>query len=129
MSYSIRSSYAGTDLQEIQIDKKDKYVTHAMDPVEPLEIVFRDLQFSVPVVDPVTKEQSIKRVLKGVTGVFRPGRLTVILGSSGAGKTSLLNAIAGAAAAKAGTLENRLLGVIFARCLATCIKMILYFTR
>lgn len=36
-----------------------------------------------------------KRILKGVSGRFRPGRLTAILGPSGAGKTSLLNCLTG----------------------------------
>jgi ABC-type multidrug transport system ATPase subunit len=109
MSNPDKSSLADTDLQEIRIDEKKGNVIHTVDPADQLEIIFRDLQFSVPVVDPITKKPSVKRILKGVTGTFQPGRLTVILGSSGAGKTTLLNAIAGAATAAAGTLEGELL--------------------
>ena len=36
-----------------------------------------------------------KEILRGVSGHFRPGKLTAILGPSGAGKTSLLNILAG----------------------------------
>ncbi|RKP22687.1 P-loop containing nucleoside triphosphate hydrolase protein, partial [Syncephalis pseudoplumigaleata] len=50
-----------------------------------------------------------KTILNGVTGVFNPGRLTVILGSSGAGKTSLLNVLAGESTTNAGRLTGELL--------------------
>ncbi len=36
-----------------------------------------------------------KPILRGVNGAFRPGRMTAIMGLSGAGKTTLMNTIAG----------------------------------
>ncbi|KAJ2663369.1 hypothetical protein IW148_002499 [Coemansia sp. RSA 1199] len=36
-----------------------------------------------------------KIILNGLSGAFRPGRITVILGPSGSGKTTLLNLLAG----------------------------------
>lgn len=36
-----------------------------------------------------------KEILKGVSGCFKPGQLTAIMGPSGAGKTTLLNILAG----------------------------------
>ncbi len=36
-----------------------------------------------------------KVILKAISGIFRPGRLTAIMGPSGAGKTSLLDVLAG----------------------------------
>lgn len=36
-----------------------------------------------------------KKVVKGVTGLFKSGELTAIMGPSGAGKTSLLNILTG----------------------------------
>ncbi|XP_045447263.1 ATP-binding cassette sub-family G member 1 [Melitaea cinxia] len=36
-----------------------------------------------------------KNILKGVSGCFKPGQLTAIMGPSGAGKTTLLNILAG----------------------------------
>lgn len=42
--------------------------------------------------DPGGKEQVI---LAGVSGALRPGRLTFILGPSGAGKTTLMKILAG----------------------------------
>lgn len=43
--------------------------------------------------DPATGKtrQGEKHILSGITARFRPGRLTAIMGASGAGKTSLLN--------------------------------------
>jgi ABC-type multidrug transport system ATPase subunit len=38
---------------------------------------------------------SRKEILKNVSGTFKNGRLTAILGPSGAGKTSLLNILSG----------------------------------
>jgi len=37
-----------------------------------------------------------RQVLKGLSGVIHAGRLTAIMGASGAGKTSLLNVLVGA---------------------------------
>ena len=42
-------------------------------------------------------------VLAGVSGALRSGRLTAIMGPSGAGKTSLLNVVSGKAASYATT--------------------------
>jgi ABC-type multidrug transport system ATPase subunit len=36
-----------------------------------------------------------KRILHGVSGQFRSGEISVIMGPSGAGKTTLLNILAG----------------------------------
>ncbi|KAJ3109158.1 ATP-binding cassette sub- G member 1 [Phlyctochytrium planicorne] len=65
-------------------------------------VVFKNLGYSVTVKEGKVAKQ--KDILKGVTGEFRPGRLTAIMGASGAGKTSLLNVIAGEA--KIGTTSG-----------------------
>ena len=41
------------------------------------------------------KEVKEKKILSNVSCDFRPGRLTAVMGSSGAGKTSLLKMVAG----------------------------------
>ncbi|RKO88480.1 hypothetical protein BDK51DRAFT_42556 [Blyttiomyces helicus] len=70
-----------------------------------LQIVFRNLAFSVVVGS--KKERHEKVILKDITGVFRPGRFTAIMGASGAGKTSLLNVLAGEA--RTGNVSGQLL--------------------
>jgi len=69
-----------------------------------VELVFRELGYKVKVASPSTKkcppfsntpDCQMKAILRGVTGAIKPGRLTCILGASGAGKTSLLNILSG----------------------------------
>ncbi|KAG8380526.1 hypothetical protein BUALT_Bualt06G0024800 [Buddleja alternifolia] len=52
-----------------------------------IEIAFRDLT--------VTLKGKHKNLLRCVTGKIRPGRITAIMGPSGAGKTTFLSAVAG----------------------------------
>ncbi|KAL0267316.1 UNVERIFIED_CONTAM: hypothetical protein PYX00_009620 [Menopon gallinae] len=56
-----------------------------------IELEFRDLTL----VRNGKHGQTQKEILKGANGRFKPGRLTAILGPSGAGKTSLLNILTG----------------------------------
>lgn len=53
-----------------------------------------DLAWNQLYLDLKLKDGSIKSILSGVSGVASSGRLTAIMGPSGAGKTSLLNALA-----------------------------------
>lgn len=46
--------------------------------------------------------EGYKRILKEMSATFEPGTITAIMGSSGAGKTSLLNVLAGRAQGKIG---------------------------
>lgn len=67
-------------------------------PFEPLTVVFQDLQYYIdtPV---VVKERGFSRkklqLLCDITGAFRPGVLTALMGVSEAGKTTLLDVLAG----------------------------------
>ncbi|KAL3896285.1 MAG: hypothetical protein SGCHY_004168 [Lobulomycetales sp.] len=56
-------------------------------------IQFRDINFSVS--KKVKRKVETKVILRGVSGVFKPGRITAVMGASGAGKTSLLQILAG----------------------------------
>ncbi|KAL2525868.1 ABC transporter G family member 24 [Abeliophyllum distichum] len=54
-----------------------------------IEIAFRDLT--------VTLKGKNKILLRSITGKIRPGRITAVMGPSGAGKTTFLSALAGKA--------------------------------
>jgi ABC-type multidrug transport system fused ATPase/permease subunit len=72
--------------------------------IQPLELVFKNLTFSVVDKKETKRQRKTRRrgdepikkvILNNLNGIFRAGRLTAIMGPSGAGKTSLLDAIAG----------------------------------
>uniref|UniRef100_K3WZJ7 ABC transporter domain-containing protein n=1 Tax=Globisporangium ultimum (strain ATCC 200006 / CBS 805.95 / DAOM BR144) TaxID=431595 RepID=K3WZJ7_GLOUD len=58
----------------------------------PVTVAFCDLWYSVP--SPSNPKESID-LLKGITGFALPGTITALMGSSGAGKTTLMDVIAG----------------------------------
>lgn len=74
-------------------------------PFEPLVMTFRNVEYSVSLpknanVDPATITSSGPhagqlRLLKDISGVFRPHVLTALMGASGAGKTTLMDVLAG----------------------------------
>ncbi|KAJ0755161.1 putative ABC transporter, P-loop containing nucleoside triphosphate hydrolase [Helianthus annuus] len=67
-------------------------------PFEPLTITFQDLQYYVePPLEMREHGFTGKRLqlLRDITGAFRPGVLTALMGVSGAGKTTLLDVLAG----------------------------------
>ncbi|XP_047941583.1 pleiotropic drug resistance protein 3-like isoform X2 [Salvia hispanica] len=67
-------------------------------PFEPLSIVFQDVQYYVEPPKTMKKHgvsQKRLQLLHNITGAFRPGVLTALMGVSGAGKTTLLDVLAG----------------------------------
>eukprot|EP00253_Pinus_taeda_P012741 PITA_12741 len=67
-------------------------------PFEPLSIAFDDISYYVDMPAEM-KEQGITetrlQLLRSVSGAFRPGVLTALVGVNGAGKTTLMDVLAG----------------------------------
>ncbi|KAE9211124.1 ABC transporter G family member 36 [Phytophthora fragariae] len=70
----------------------------------PVALAFKDLWYSVPL--PHHKHESID-LLKGISGYALPGTMTALMGSSGAGKTTLMDVIAGGKTG--GTIRGEIL--------------------
>ncbi|KAB2599225.1 hypothetical protein D8674_009496 [Pyrus ussuriensis x Pyrus communis] len=67
-------------------------------PFEPLTISFKDVQYYVDT-PPEMRQHAFKekklQLLKDITGAFRPGILTALIGVTGAGKTTLMDVPSG----------------------------------
>ncbi|KAK7320707.1 hypothetical protein VNO77_30426 [Canavalia gladiata] len=67
-------------------------------PFQPLSLTFDEIRYSVDMPQEM-KSQGVcedrLELLKGISGAFRPGVLTALMGVSGAGKTTLLDVLAG----------------------------------
>ncbi|KAK9682599.1 hypothetical protein RND81_10G084400 [Saponaria officinalis] len=67
-------------------------------PFQPLAITFDEIRYSLDMPAEM-KGQGVSEdrleLLKGVSGAFRPGVLTALMGVSGAGKTTLMDVLAG----------------------------------
>lgn len=97
----------GKDTEKKKRSKKNKDITGAsnMTPtmmkkmkekkIHPIQLHFSDLSFDVKLPKKSRRAPTEwKTILSDITGTFNPGTITAIMGSSGAGKTSLLNVLA-----------------------------------
>ncbi|KAL3745058.1 hypothetical protein ACJRO7_014206 [Eucalyptus globulus] len=65
-------------------------------PFTPLSMTFENVTYSVDMPEGFQDSQQNRlMLLNGVSGAFRPGVLTALMGVSGAGKTTLLDVLAG----------------------------------
>ncbi|XP_006652070.1 ABC transporter G family member 34-like [Oryza brachyantha] len=67
-------------------------------PFTPLSLTFSDIKYSVDMPQEMKAHGVVEdrlELLKGVSGSFRPGVLTALMGVSGAGKTTLMDVLAG----------------------------------
>ncbi|KAG2454171.1 hypothetical protein HYH02_001206 [Chlamydomonas schloesseri] len=62
---------------------------------KPVVMAFKDVSYFVPHPDKGNQKGKELQLLNGVSGVFRPGVLTSLMGASGAGKTTLMDVLAG----------------------------------
>ncbi|KAE9357420.1 ABC transporter G family member 36 [Phytophthora fragariae] len=69
----------------VEMDNREKNFT-------PVTVAFQDLHYFVP--DPKNPKEQLE-LLKGINGFAVPGSITALMGSSGAGKTTLMDVIAG----------------------------------
>ncbi|KAG9402602.1 hypothetical protein AC1031_007211 [Aphanomyces cochlioides] len=67
-------------------------VAIAVQSFTPVTLAFKDLHYFVP--NPTKGEPDLE-LIKGVSGYALPGTVTALMGSSGAGKTTLMDVIAG----------------------------------
>jgi ABC-type multidrug transport system ATPase subunit len=100
------------DLEYGKIDHGRKSSNMSLVNQRQIKIVCQDLQFSVIQKKKCSSKRTTrlgwcsrgqsqqKTIINGITASFRPGRLTAVMGASGAGKTSLLSLLAG--------IDNRL---------------------
>ncbi|KAM1961523.1 hypothetical protein ACFX16_021942 [Malus domestica] len=78
-------------------------------PFEPLAVAFQDVQYYVDTPLEMRKRgftQKRLQLLSDVTGSFRPGILTALMGVSGAGKTTLMDVLCGRKTG--GTIEGEI---------------------
>ncbi|GAA0165574.1 ATP-binding cassette [Lithospermum erythrorhizon] len=84
----------GNTMTEMNENKKRGMIL----PFEPHSLTFDNVKYSVDMPAEM-KDQGAEEdrlvLLKGVSGAFRPGVLTALMGVSGAGKTTLMDVLAG----------------------------------
>ncbi|KAG3079153.1 ABC transporter G family member 29 [Phytophthora idaei] len=89
-------SYALIKTPKSKDDKSDVIVELPVGDREksftPVTVAFQDLHYWVP--DPHNPKEQLE-LLKGINGFAVPGSITALMGSSGAGKTTLMDVIAG----------------------------------
>ncbi|KAI9196707.1 hypothetical protein LWI28_026286 [Acer negundo] len=95
----------GTPLKNVSGSESGRMVL----PFEPLTLTFQDVQYYVDAPLEMRNRgfnQKKLQLLSDITGAFRPGILTALMGVSGAGKTTLMDVLAGRKTG--GTIEGEI---------------------
>ncbi|KAK9149767.1 hypothetical protein Scep_008524 [Stephania cephalantha] len=94
-SSNVHSEYSGSEVVAHSSSQTNKGMIL---PFTPHSITFDDIKYSVDMPAEM-KAQGLEEdrllLLKGLSGSFRPGVLTALMGVSGAGKTTLMDVLAG----------------------------------
>ncbi|KAK4388918.1 Pleiotropic drug resistance protein 1 [Sesamum angolense] len=94
-SVSARSASSRVDgINEADPNRKKGMVL----PFQPLSITFEDIHYAVDMPQEMKArgvQEDRLQLLKGISGAFRPGVLTALMGVTGAGKTTLMDVLAG----------------------------------
>ncbi|KAJ9177235.1 hypothetical protein P3X46_012473 [Hevea brasiliensis] len=94
---SARNANQGTQLNGTSA-KEDNKKTGMILPFKPLTMTFHNVNYFVDMPKEMCKQgipEKKLQLLSNVSGVFSPGVLTALVGSSGAGKTTLMDVLAG----------------------------------
>lgn len=93
------SSFGDSDRMEANIAASDMAAKRGMVlPFQPLSLVFNHVNYYVDMPMEMKRQGILEdrlQLLRDVSGAFRPGVLTALVGVSGAGKTTLMDVLAG----------------------------------
>jgi ABC-type lipoprotein export system ATPase subunit len=90
LTYVRGGGSSSSDEPSLNTDEENKQAKRIEIPFQPVTLSFRDVCYTVKA---STSSETLS-LLKNVNGVFEPGRMVGLMGSSGAGKTTLLDVIA-----------------------------------
>ena len=58
-----------------------------------VDITFKNIMYSIQLINNGTDGNNETTVLNNISGIFKSGEVTAIMGASGSGKTTLLNVV------------------------------------
>ncbi|XP_059667475.1 pleiotropic drug resistance protein 2-like [Cornus florida] len=94
-----KEAFEGVDMEVRNVSASDHAPRRGMVlPYQPLSLAFNHVNYYVDMPSEMKKhgvEEDRLQLLRDVSGAFRPGILTALVGVSGAGKTTLMDVLAG----------------------------------